>query len=119
MELGELIRNYCDEHGMSNREFARRSGITASTLTYYFNGKNGSKVSPNSETLNKIAKTMGLLPEELVACLNDEELITVNDNYPLSDNEYQLIQLFRKVPESDQALVLGMIQAALSSKELL
>lgn len=39
--------------------------------------------------------------------------------YFLSLPEEKLIQLFRKVPEEDRPLVLGMIQAALNSKGLL
>ena len=98
MDLNELLKVYREEHGLSLREFAKRSGLSPAAITYLENGKNGKPVSPNSKTLEALAKAMNMLPNELVACLSGEELITLGQNPAqdeLSDDEMQLLADYR------------------------
>lgn len=111
MELNELLKNYREEHDLSLREFAKRAGLSPAAITYLENGKNGKPVSPNSKTLEALAKAMNMLPNELVSCLSGEELITVGQNLvpTLTPVEEQLVNDYRDATEEIREEAAGML----------
>ena len=63
----------------------------------------------------KFAKVLGTTPAFLMGW--EETDTDPQDDLQLNDGEKMLIDLFRRVPEDQQQLVLQMIRAALGSRE--
>lgn len=74
MTIGELIRQYCYEHGMSNLRFAQKCGLSKGYISMLVNGKNpktGKPLKPTLETYGQIAKAMGITVDELFQSIED------------------------------------------------
>lgn len=62
MTLGEFIRKYCDEHGMSLQQFAENANMSKAYVSMIVRGKNpstGKPVSPTLESYENIAAAAG------------------------------------------------------------
>lgn len=69
MTLGELIKVYCGEHGLSMQQFADMSNVSKAYVSMLIRGKNpstGKPVSPTVETLTNIASAMGMSLHDLL-----------------------------------------------------
>lgn len=67
MYIGDIIKQYREEHNLSLREFARLSGVT-SVYIYNLetiNKQTGKRVQPTLNKLQAIAKAMGITLTEL------------------------------------------------------
>ena len=70
MNIGEIISKYCDDHGMSFRQFADKSGLTSGYMSMLVNNKNpktGKPPVPKIKTYQQIADAMGITINELLA----------------------------------------------------
>lgn len=67
--LGELVRQL--RQNLTQKEFAEKLGISQSGLSMWEAGK----VTPDLESLEKLAEVWGKTPEELVAFLYGRKLI--------------------------------------------
>jgi len=89
MELGEMIRNYRTENKISQREFARRSGLSHALISILEIGTNrqtGKKPTPDMETYKKIAYAMGITVHELFENIGDSEMVFIGErreNHPI------------------------------------
>lgn len=83
MEL--RLKEILAERGMTLKEFAQESGISASNLSNYVNGN----ISPTLETLNKIASHLHLELTELFVEKKDIELYAKVNGilYPISSKD--------------------------------
>lgn len=69
MTLGEIIKVYCHEHGMSMQQFADLSNVSKAYVSMLVRGTNpstGKPVSPTLETLSNIASAMGTSLHDLL-----------------------------------------------------
>lgn len=69
MTLGELIREYRDQHGMSMDEFARLSNLSKgyiSMLEKNKNPRNGNPITPSIATYTDVAAAMHVSVAELM-----------------------------------------------------
>jgi transcriptional regulator with XRE-family HTH domain len=105
------------------RDFAAKSGVSHSYIAMLEEGKNsktGLPMTPGLVTLKKLSVGMDMTIDELIATADDMPVSLQPAPSPvesdLSEGELALIELFRKVPEDQQALVLSMIRAALNNK---
>lgn len=114
MNVGEKIKTARLAKGMTQEELGEILGVQKSAIAKYENGR---VVNIKRSTLKKISDALGIPPHELIF---DEKLRTENKTpspeINLSEGEQLLLELFRKVPEEQQQLVLGMIRAALGSQ---
>ena len=85
-------------------DIAEQSQISISTIKDIFRG---ATTDPRLETVQAIERTLGLTTDETQKSPQDE----------LSEGEKMLLDLFNRVPEDKQELVLQMIQVALKSQE--
>ena len=79
MRLGEIIRKYRSEHGMSMSEFAKISGLSKQYVSVLEHGKHptsGKSVAPSLIIIKKVAIAMGIPFDDLFAMLDDE--VTLN-----------------------------------------
>lgn len=109
MRLGEVIKNYLEEHDMSMRAFAKISDITPTNLSYIINGKTprGNAQVPSIDTYRKIANAMGIDTDELVGMVDDK--VAWGTVPTLSDKDYELVRLFHKASDRDKELVLKIL----------
>lgn len=76
MTLGECIKDYREKHSISQREFARRCGISNTAIQSIENGfrSDGRNVAPKFDTIRKIARAMGTTAEVLISKCEDFDL---------------------------------------------
>lgn len=89
MDLKDILINYREENKISQREFARRSGLSSAQISILEYGKNkqtGRKPQPDIITLKKIADGMGIQLQTLFDMIGDSEFVGLNtrkDSYPI------------------------------------
>lgn len=74
MVLGEYIKAYRQEHGLSQRGFAAISGLTNGYVSMLENNKHpktGEPIAPTIETYKKVADATGLSFDALLALVDD------------------------------------------------
>ena len=107
MTLSDIIRNYCNEHKMPYRKFAKVSGLTSGYITMLLQGRNpntGKPIKPTIDTYTKISNAMHMTVNNLFEIMDDAPIdfnkptpsITANT---LSNIEIQLIKAFRAADE--------------------
>lgn len=76
MTLGECIKQYRERYNISQREFARRCGISNTLIQAIENGfrSDGKEVAPKFDTVRKIARGMGTSAEVLISQCEDFNL---------------------------------------------
>ena len=107
----DRIKNEMLRNSLTLVEIEQRTGIKKSSMQRYASGETG-KIPMSA--IKKLADLFGVSGEYLMGW--DEEKNTPTEPQ-LSEGEKILLDLFRKVPESDQQMVLNMIRAALGSQE--
>ena len=111
MKLGEFVTKYREEHGLSQREFARRCNLSNVIIGFIESGKrtNGDVYLPRIDTIRKLAHGMGMSPDVLIAQCDDTfnlGLAVGPEEAPLyedmlqsqSADEVMLIQVYRMIP---------------------
>ena len=98
------LKNRKKELKMTLDELSEKSGIAKRTIEDIFRG---ATKNPRIDTLQAIERALGITTDETQKSPQDE----------LSEGEKMLLDLFNRVPEDQQELVLQMIQVALKSQE--
>jgi len=89
MDLKDILINYREDNRISQREFARRCGLSNAQISILEYGKNkqtGRKPTPDIITLKKIADGMGITLQTLLDMIGDSEYVGLNtrkDEYPI------------------------------------
>ena len=89
MDLKDIIIQHRAEHRISQREFARRCGLSNAQISILEYGKNkqtGRKPTPDIITLKKLADGMGITLQALLEMIGDSENVGLNtrpDSYPI------------------------------------
>lgn len=101
---------YMNKHGKEQKEVAEIVGVAPSTFNAWIKGNK----YPRIDKIEKLANYFGILKSDLI-----EECNETKNSPPVSitEGEQELLNLFRRVPENQQQLVLQMIRAALNTKE--
>jgi transcriptional regulator with XRE-family HTH domain len=89
MELSKFIRNYLDKNDLSQRELARRCGLSPQTVTNALKGENAIDI----ETLAKFANGMGY-PNARYASINGVAYIEIPE-LPAVENDDSEITAFQ------------------------
>ena len=113
MKIGEKIAEYREQHGLSQREFARRCDLSHVIIGFLEKGErtDGTPYLPRFDTIRKVARGMGTSAEVLISECEDFDLdISVGmEETPLvrdfrrelqnqSTDEAMLIQAYRLIP---------------------
>lgn len=124
MEIGYLIKQYRKNNSLTLRDFALKCGTSHSYIAMLESGKNsktGEPIVPSITMLKKISDGMSIPLNDLIALCDDMPVALGKATTPtepkLSEGEEMLLDLFRRVPEDKQELVLQMIRVALGSQE--
>ena len=82
MTLGEYTRQYRAEHGLSQRELAKRCGLSPGYLAQLElnkRGKAGAPINPSLAACNAVASGTGRPLDELVRLLDMDTVLTVQE----------------------------------------
>lgn len=100
----ERLKTLRKTTGLSMKEFGSYFGLAESTISLYENGKR----QPDNDTILRFADYFGVSVDYL---LGREEKTPSDGN--LSEGEKMLLDLFNRVPEEKQELLLQLIRTAL------
>ena len=112
--VGDRILIMRKHLGLTQEELARRMGYKSkSTINKIELGIND---IPQSKIVT-FANVLGTTPAYLMGWDDEEETPPTLTKDDLNEGEKALLELFNRVPEDQQKLVLQMIRAALGSQE--
>ncbi|MBQ9291436.1 MAG: helix-turn-helix domain-containing protein [Clostridia bacterium] len=109
MKLGDIIKRYCEENGLSQRSFASKAGLSNTYIAMLFKGANtatGQPIQPSLPTIKKIAEAMDSTLDALLRQMDDEivnmgtdatDLSHVANLIPISDLHMHKIPLLGSV----------------------
>lgn len=132
MTLGQYVRQYREEHNLSQRKFAEMCGLSNAYISILEDGKSpktGKDLIPKIDSLLRIANAMNITLDDLFDVIDDMEvdistvskaqklaapkiqLVTTNINEgkintPVTQKEMQMLELFRLLTEEEQEHVL-------------
>lgn len=123
MHIGEYINNYLLENKISQRQFAKRCGLSngyISMLINNINPKTGRPIIPSLTAMLAISRAMGITIDDLFERVDDMLVdISVAKNLPTAKRSEHLdeyIELFQQLPPQQQTLVISMIKGILSNQ---
>ena len=112
--LYERLCFLCEKKGIKGGKMCVDLGLSKSVMTDL---KSGRKKGLSAETAQKIATYFGVSVGYLLGEETEETDIKKSPSVEITEGEQKLLDLFRKVPENQQQMVLQMIEVALKTKE--
>jgi transcriptional regulator with XRE-family HTH domain len=100
---------YVNRSGKTQKELSEIVGVATSTFNDWMKGKK----YPRIDKIEILANYFGIQKSDLI---EDADKKSPPSEAALTEGEKILLDLFRRVPEGDQQLVLQMIRAALGSQ---
>ena len=97
-----------DKHGREQKEIAEIVGVAPSTFNAWIKGKK----YPRMDKVELLANYFGILKSDLI---EEHNSAYSRRTVSITADEQKLLDLFRRVPENQQSMVLQMIDAALNS----
>lgn len=126
MTLGDIVKNYRTEHGLSLREFSRISGVSngyISMLEKNEHPKTKKPIVPSIEKMRCIANAMGMSFDSLLDMIDSDQPISIKkENAPapsLTSSESDLLNKYRRlnsegrkklVERADELFDLGYVE---------
>lgn len=128
MTLGEMIKNYRNEHDMSMDDFAKVSGLSKAYISMLENNKNpktNRPIVPSIETYQKAAKGLKMNVGDLLNCFApmnvqsvEAEKAAISDNPPLLfEYEQTLLDNFNRLSVDRQIQVHSFIRYLLNEQD--
>ena len=111
--MAQRIRTLRKERQLTLEQVADIVGVGKSTVRKW---ETGMIANMKRDKIALLAKALGTTPAYLMGW-KEETDSAAPDELQLTEGEQMLIDLFRRVPEDQQQLVLQMIRAALGSRE--
>ena len=114
--MAQRIKNLRQEKGLTLEQVADIVGVGKSTVRKW---ETGMIANMRRDKIADLAKALGTTPAYLMGWKEEDTKKEESPSEPqLTEGEKVLIDLFRRVPEDQQQLVLQMIRAALSTPKL-
>jgi transcriptional regulator with XRE-family HTH domain len=101
----------CHRRGISPSKAAEEAGFAKSLVSKW---KSNKVDTPSAEIITKLSAYFGIPVSELLGEETQKEKSP--SELQLTEGEEALLELFRKVPEDKQAMVIQMIRVALDTK---
>lgn len=103
------LKKQMEIHGKSRNDICQALGISYFTVSDWVNGKK----YPRMDKVEMLANYFGILKSDLI---EDKEETNSPDQIILTEGEEMLLNLFRRIPVENQAMVLEMIRAAVNTQ---
>ena len=123
MHLGEIIKQYREEHGLSMQSFADKCDLSKgyiAMLERNVNSKTGEPVVPSMDTFIKVSKAMGKSLLSLMTEVDENQPIDISSLQPdfmvKTDSLEFFLEAKKKSPNKIRAIsipVLGRVQAGI------
>lgn len=97
--------------GYTQKEIAAMVGVTEATISRW---ESGTIANMRRDKINLLASALNTTPDFIMTGRTDEQNSTPGEQ-ALTEGEKTLLDLFRKVPADQQAMVLQMIRVALNA----
>lgn len=119
MELRDVLKAYRAENGLSQREFAKKCGLSnthISNLEAGVNPQTGKKTVSDIGTYQKISAAMGMTLRDLFNIIGDQEYIDttlpdpINPNVPKTAEARLLAKGVDSLPKAQRERALQMFQ---------
>lgn len=110
MSIGQRIKTARELRNMTQEEVAKMCKTTKQTIFKY---ENGIVTNIPSDKIEMLSAALNVTPSYLMGWAEKEQSPS---ELPLTEGEKALLELFRKVPEDKQAMVIQMIRVALETK---
>lgn len=104
------LKRQMELKGVSRNDICNALGISYFTVTDWVNGKK----YPRMDKVEMLANFFGILKSDLIEDKTQKEI--PGETIQLTEEEKDLLSLFRLVPEQNQAMVLEMIRAAVNTQ---
>jgi len=125
MNIGRIINEYRISHDLTMQELADRSGLSKGYISMLEKGvhpQNGKEIVPSIETVQKLAKAMGMTVDVLLEAVDGDQLVDISHSEseydPIEGARYDLLlDLFKSLDEADQTMLIKQAQFLLSQKE--
>ena len=108
-DLSRKIKRLRLERDMTLEEVANIVGVGKSTVRKW---ETGMIANMKRDKIDSLAKALGTTPAYLMGW--EETTETLPQPQPHTEGEELLLDLFRRVPESEQQMILDMIRVALN-----
>lgn len=126
MVIGKIINEYRLSHDMTMQEFADKSGLSKGYISMLEKGvhpQNGKEIIPSIETVQKLARAMGISVDTLLESVDGDQLVDISHDEvkydPLEGAKYELLlELFKSLDEMDQEMLIKQAKFLLSQKEI-
>ena len=112
-DMARKIRELRQERGMTLEQVAQVVGVGKSTVRKW---ETGMIANMKRDKIADLAKALGTTPAYLMGW-EEQETPPPPTMESLSEGEKALLELFNRVPEDQQKLVLQMIRAALNASK--
>lgn len=128
MLLGEYIKKYRDEHGISQRQFAEKCFLSNGFISMIEKGTNpntGGPITPSFPSVKAIANGMGITVHQLLSEVDDllidlsEEEKQPTETDGLSDTAIEIAKLIDLLPVESSKQLLDRVQALVSAQSSL
>ena len=110
--MSRRIKELRTERGMTLEQVASIVGVGKSTVRKW---ETGMIANMKRDKIAALAQALGTTPADLMGWEDTKK--SSPDKLQLSEGERMLLDLFNRVPEDKQEIVLHMIRAALGSQE--
>lgn len=124
MNIGEIVSNYLADNNMSQRQFAKKCGMSNGYISMLVKGKNthsDNPIIPSLSSLLAISKALGMSLDELLDSIDDMEVdISKAKNLIVPDKNSkrvgEFIELFSQLTDEQQLLIISQIKGILSNQ---
>lgn len=103
------LKKQMELKGVSRNDICNALGISYFTVSDWVNGKK----YPRMDKVEMLANYFGIQKSDLI---EDQQEKDAPDQIKLTEGEQALLELFRLIPEQNQAMVLEMIRAAVNTQ---
>lgn len=110
--FNKTLKEIMQEKNISQKQLSEYTGIPASSIASWF-GKQSS--SPSIDAVTKIADFFGCTIDYLVGRESEDGVIIVSENNDYTQNEKDLIEVFRQLSIRQQYAALGFMKGMLAS----
>lgn len=117
MKFCEKLKMLREERNMSQVEFANLLGTSKQVISRYEKGENTPKITTVAHYADVLGVSLEFFMNDNVEKLPEQEKELSPNEPELTEGEEALLELFRKVPDGQQELVLQMIRAALNASK--
>ena len=112
--MAQRIKELRQKKGLTLEQVADVVGVGKSTVRKW---ETGMIANMKRDKIADLAKALGTTPAYLMGWNEDEEKKDSPSEPQLTEGEKVLLNLFNRVPEDQQQMVLQMIRAALGNQE--